>query len=419
MESLRFIHAADLHLDSPFRGLANADPKLRDSLQAATLGALENIIDHTIESKSDFLVLAGDLYDSGDRSLRALVAFRRQMERLAERDISVYIVHGNHDPLNGWGSEFQLPPNVTTFAGKPNTEPVIRRGKEIARVTGVSYARERVTDNLAATMKPDADAPYSVGVLHANVEGQAGHADYAPVTLEELKSSGFDYWALGHVHTSSLLAVEPVAVAYPGNPQGRNVRETGPRGCLQVDVDRTGRAHTQFIETNRVRWAHLEMSIREHARIDNLIVAMMDQGQEAAAAFAGPTVVRCTLRGSGPLHRDLQRDGMDEELREQLQSVISTESVRIATGPELDFESLTRTETLVSDFLKLADSALENPELRQKLTDSLGPLFRGISGANASPAGRSHQLKLSIPDDARLREWIERATSMGVDLLLE
>ena len=402
---MRFIHAADLHLDSPFRGLANADPGLRESLQSATLGAFDAIVDHTIQSKSDFLVIAGDLYDSRDRSLRALVAFRRQMERLAERDISVYVVHGNHDPLNGWGSEFLLPPNVITFTGKPNTEPVIRRGKEIARVTGVSYARERVTENLAAMMKPDEDSPYSVGVLHANVRGQAGHADYAPVTLDELKSSKFDYWALGHVHTRSTLSLEPTAVAYPGNPQGRNAREPGPRGCLQVDVDRNGKAHMEFIETNKVRWAHLEMSIRNLTRIDSLISAMQEQGREAAASFDGPTVVRCTLRGNGPLHRDLQRDGMPEELREQLQSVISTESVRISTGPELDFESLSHTETLVSDFLKLADNALNDPELRQKLTDSLVPLFR--------------RKELTPPDDERLREWIERATSMGVDLLLD
>jgi len=405
MDSLRFIHAADLHLDSPFRGLANVDSSLRDSLQAATLGALDAIVDHTIQSKSDFLVIAGDLYDSRDRSLRALVAFRRQMERLAERDISVYVVHGNHDPLNGWGSEFLLPPNVVTFAGKPNTEPVIRRGKEIARVTGVSYSRERVTDNLAAAMVPDEDSPYSVGVLHANVGGQTGHADYAPVTLDELKSSGFDYWALGHVHTRSTLATGPATVAYPGNPQGRNAREPGPRGCLQVDVDRSGQAQIQFIETNQVRWAHLEVSIREFTRIDKLISAMQDRGREAVAEFGGPTVARCTLRGNGPLHRDLQRDGVAEELREQLHSVVSAESVRISTGPELDFESLSHTETLVSDFLKLADSALNDPELRQKLTDSLGPLFR--------------KKELTPPDDVRLREWIERATAMGVDFLLD
>jgi len=282
---------------------------------------------------------------------------------------------------------------------------VIRRGREIARVTGVSYIRERVSENLAATMKPDADAPYSVGVLHANVGGNTGHADYAPVTLEELTASGFNYWALGHVHNRSVLAEAPVTVAYPGNTQGRNPRETGPRGCLQVDVDRNGRAHLQFIETNRARWAHLEISIRELTTIDSLIQTMLDRGQQAADEFDGPTVARCTLRGNGPLHRDLQRDGMADELREQLESVLPSESVRIATGPELDFESLTRSETLVSDFLKLADRSLEDPQLRQKLMESLSPLFR--------------RKELSEPDDARLRDWIERATSMGVDLLLE
>jgi len=405
MESLRFIHAADLHLDSPFRGLANANPRLRDTLQSATVGALEAIVDHTILSKSDFLVIAGDLYDSSDRSLRALVAFRRQMERLAERDISVYIVHGNHDPLNGWGSDFHLTPNVTTFAGKPKTEPVIRRGKEIARVTGVSYIRERVTENLASAMHPEDDSPYSVGVLHANVGGQTGHADYAPVTLDELIHSGFNYWALGHVHTRSVLAAEPVAVAYPGNPQGRNSRETGARGCLQIDVDRNGRAHLEFIEMNRARWEHLEVSIREITTIDNLITELMDRGRDAASRFDGPTVIRCTLTGNGALHRDLQRDGMAEELCEQLQSTVCTESVRIATGPQLDFESLTRTETLVADFLKLAERALEDPEIRQKLTDSLTPLFR--------------RRELCLPDDVRLREWIERATALGVDLMMD
>lgn len=405
MESLRFVHAADLHLDSPFRGLAHAAPKLRDSLQAATMGALERVVNHTIDSKADFLVIAGDLYDSKDRSLRALVSFRRQMEKLAERDISVYIVHGNHDPLNGWGSEFQLPPNVTTFGGRADTEPVVRRGKEVARVTGVSYPRERVTENLAASMKREEGSTYSVALLHANIGSQAGHADYAPATLNDLTSSGFDYWALGHVHTRAVLAAAPSTVVYPGNPQGRNAREIGPRGCYQVDVDRSGQAHLRFVDTSLVRWTHLDVSIQPHTKMDSLLDALYERGREAAAEFNGPTIARCTLRGNGALHRDLQREGMAEELREQLHEILPTESVRIATGPELDFASLAATETLVSDFLRLADRALEDPELRQKLAESLTPLFK----------------RKEIPsfDDARLREWIERAKAMGVDLLME
>src|SRR6266571_7629843 len=339
MDGFRFIHAADLHLDSPFRGIGDAAPALKDRLQSATLAALRRVVEHTIGAKADFLVIAGDLYDSKDRSLRALVAFRNQMERLAERNIPVFIVHGNHDPLNGWGSGFQLPPNVVTFGGRTDTERYLRRGREAAEITGVSYTRERVTDNLASSFRPSGAAPYSIAVLHANVGRQSGHADYAPAAVGDLTSAGFSYWALGHVHTRSVLAAEPAMVVYPGNTQGRNPRESGPRGCYQVDVDTHGRAHLEFVDTSVVRWTHLELSIRDCAGMDQLVDSMLREARQEASSFEGPTVARCTIRGNGVLHRDLQRDEMNEELCEVLQSVVVAESVRIATGPELDLES--------------------------------------------------------------------------------
>ena len=399
------MHAADLHLDSPFRGSADARPALKDRLQSATLGALERVVGHTIGAKADFLIIAGDLYDSKDRSLRALVAFRKQMERLAERNIPVFIVHGNHDPLNGWGSSFQLPANVMTFGGRTDTEPFLRFGREVAQIVGVSYTRERVTDNLASSFTAPPDAPYSIAVLHANIGHQAGHADYAPATVEDLVTAGFNYWALGHVHTRSILAKEPAMVVYPGNTQGRNPRESGPRGCYQVDVDTHGRAHLEFVDTSVVRWAHIELSIRDCADMDQLVDSMLREARNASAGFDGPTVVRCTIRGNGVLHRDLQRDEMNEELCEVLQSVVVAESVRIATGPELDLESLARTETMVSDFLKVAERALDEPELRQRLADSLTALFR--------------RRDMPALDDGRVREWIARASALGVDLLLD
>jgi DNA repair exonuclease SbcCD nuclease subunit len=405
MEPLRFVHAADLHLDSPFRGIGNASAALKEQLQAATLGALRRVVDCTIESKADFLIIAGDIYDSKDRNLRALVSFRKEMERLAERNIPAFIVHGNHDPLNGWGSEFQLPPNVITFGGHADTEPFIRRGREVAHITGVSYMRERVTDNLASSFKPADGTPYSIAVLHANVGHQTGHADYAPAAVADLRDAGFNYWALGHVHTRSVLASEPAMIVYPGNSQGRSPRETGPRGCYQVDVDSYGRAHLEFIDTSVARWVHVELSISKLGSMDQLIDLMLDRARGEAASFDGPTVVRCTLRGNGVLHRDLQRDAMNEELAEVLGSVAVPESVRIATGPELDVEAIARTETMVSDFLRLTERALSDDEMRERLADCLGSLFR----------------RKDMPplDDGRLREWIQQASAMGVDLLLD
>jgi DNA repair exonuclease SbcCD nuclease subunit len=405
MEPLRFVHAADLHLDSPFRGIGDASASLKEQLSAATLGALRRVVDHTIESQSDFLVIAGDIYDSKDRNLRALVSFRREMERLAERNIPVYLVHGNHDPLNGWGSGFQLPPNVMTYGGRTDTEPFIRRGREAAQITGVSYVRERVTDNLAASFKPAEGSPYSIAVLHANVGHQSGHADYAPATVGELASAGFNYWALGHVHTRCILSAEPVMIVYPGNTQGRNSRETGPRGCYQVDVDTFGRAHLEFVDTSVARWIHIDLSIATLSNMDQLVDSMLEKARLEAASFEGPMVARCTIRGNGSLHRDLQRDEMSLELAEILGSVVVPECVRIATGPEFDLETLAATETMVSDFLKLTERALEDPEMRQRMSDWIAPLFK--------------RKDMPPVDEAKLREWIQRASALGVDLLLD
>jgi hypothetical protein len=172
-----------------------------------------------------------------------------------------------------------------------------------------------------------------------------------------------------------------------------------------VDVDGYGRAHLEFVDTSVARWTHIDLSIVNMGTVDQLVDSMLEKAREESAAFEGPTVARCTVRGNGPLHRELQRDGMNEELAEVLGTVLTAESVRIATGPELDLESLARTETMVSDFLKLTECAMEDPEMRQRLADSIAPLFR--------------RKDMPAVDDARLREWIERASAMGVDLLLD
>jgi hypothetical protein len=194
-------------------------------------------------------------------------------------------------------------------------------------------------------------------------------------------------------------------VVYPGNTQGRNPRETGPRGCYQVDVDSYGRAHLEFIDTSVARWTHIELSIAGLSTMDQLLDLMQERARGEVSAFDGPMVARCTIRGNGVLHRDLQRDAMNEELAEVLASAAIPESVRIATGPELDIESLARTETMVSDFLKLTEQALVDSDMRQRLLDSLAPLFK----------------RKDMPpiDETKFQDWLQRASALGVDLLLE
>ena len=402
MRAFRFVHAADLHLDSPFRGLAQT--ALGDDLQSATFRAFDRIVTHALHSRSDFVVLAGDLYDSRDRSLRALVEFRRQMERLAEHGIPVYIVHGNHDPLDGWGSRFGMPDNVCVFDGEAREVAVVRDGREIARITGVSYTEERVTRNLARSLPPARDGAYSIAVLHANVGGQSGHAAYAPASIADLVEAGFDYWALGHIHTHAVLSRSPT-IAYPGNPQGRHARETGPRGCYEVTVTQNGRTHLKFVETDVVRWEELDFSIAGYTRMEELLDGLKAEARRMASGFDGPVVLRCRLAGSGPLHADLERDGVSEDLADELRGHVHVESLRLETRSSADRQELARSEPVIGDFLKLVERAKQDPEYRSYLEQSLSPLFR--------------RRDLPAPDASRIDEWIERAGNLGLDLLLD
>lgn len=402
MDGFRFIHAADLHLDSPFRGLTGTSPRLGERLHSATFEALERIVTHTIDSESDFLVIAGDLYDSRDRSLRALVEFRRQMERLAERDIGAYVVHGNHDPLNGWGARFGMPPNVFVFDGEPRVESVVRNGAEIARVAGISYTRERVTENLARCFRPALGEVYSIAALHANVGHQSGHADYAPASIHDLIEAGFDYWALGHVHNRAVLSESPMVV-YPGNPQGRHARETGPRGCYEVNVDAGGRSRLKFVETDVVRWQRLDVPIDPYTRFDTLVDALIEKTGRVSRAFDGPSVVRIRLAGNGPLHSDLNRDGVALELIDALSSIVDVESLDVVTGPEVDRLRAVRSEPVVGDLMALVERARRDEAFRDYLAESLRPLFR--------------RREIPAPGSERLAEWIEKAGGLGIELL--
>ena len=416
MPAFQFVHTADLHLDSPFQGLATVAPALQPILREATFQAFDRIIDLCITREVQFLLIAGDIHDATDRSLRALTRLRNGFERLAEHHIPAFVCHGNHDPLTGWSERFVWPDTVHVFhAQEVAAKPVEVNGLEIARIYGISYGMEKVTDNLALQFHKEVDAPWSVGLLHTNVSNDPNHGNYAPCQLDNLLHAGMDYWALGHVHTHCILRHQNPLIIYPGNPQGRHVRETGPRGCYLVAVDPQGCAHPEFVPVDVVRWFNERLTIEGLkdfndllGRLDERVHALRQQTEGRGA------LVRWQLEGRGIIHRALGQPGRLEDLLVTLQErwgmdspFVWSESLHDRTGREINMTVLRQDDNLLGDFLRLADGRVDDTRL-QELRHRLNPLF-------GDPRVYRH---LGTPSDAQILDWIVAAQHLGIDRLL-
>lgn len=365
-----FVHAADLHLASPFQGLARGGvpEAVVAHLREATLLAFRRLVDLCIERQAAFLLLAGDIFDDEECSLRDMFRFRDELARLDAAGIAVFAVHGNHDPLEGNRPAVTLPANTHVFGGE-ETETRAVPAVPGATVTGISYRTAREPRKLARLYAPPAEPGFHVALLHANVGGDTGHADYAPCTVEQLRGAGFHYWALGHVHERRCLCQSP-AIVYPGNLQGRNPRETGPRGALVVVADpASGQAETEFVPLQSVRWETPEVSIAGLATLDALEERLLAELENLAVACRPSSLVaRVTLVGRGALDGDLRRDHAARELAERLQErqpaalpFVWIESLRLACGGELDFAARREGDDLAGEVLRQADRLAADP----------------------------------------------------------
>src|SRR5512140_3105836 len=361
-----FVHAADLHLDSPFRAL-RADERSAALLREATFGAFARVVDLCLRERAAFLLLAGDLYDAKDRSVRARLALRRELGRLDAAGIRTFIVHGNHDPLAEDVRGIGLPASAHVFGPQWEEVKVERDGRVLCRVQGVSYPHEKVTENLSRHFRRTGPE-LTIGLLHANAGADASHANYAPCTLEELGARGLDYWALGHVHTRAEHALSNGGVAvYPGNSQGRHANETGERGCVAVTVH-AGGLERRFVATDRVRWHRLEVDVSGLADPGALADRVQERADEVCASGFDAHAVRIVLQGRGPLHAELSspeaRAGAEEELAAALGArspLVVLESLEVRTRPVLDLEALRSGGGLPAQLLDAAQKAKALP----------------------------------------------------------
>lgn len=313
--TIRFIHAADLHLGSPFKGFSGLSPAMLKAVRESTYTAFSRLVRHAVETRPDFLLIAGDVYDGEDRSLKAQEAFRQGMAELEEAGVPVFVSHGNHDHLAGSWVRFSLPGNVRVFGPDVGTHSLDVRGRKV-KIHGFSYPERHVPDPVIGKYpEAAADGAVHIGMLHGSVRGDEAHDVYAPFTTGELLAKGYDYWALGHIHQRSLLSEQP-PVVYPGNLQGLHRKETGPKGFYEVTLG-DGRPELEFIRTSALIFGRVDVPCGGVRHADEWISRCMD----ALGGFRsenGPCIADVVLCGIGPETESMFAGAPDEEWLEFL-----------------------------------------------------------------------------------------------------
>ena len=300
---VKFIHTADIHLDSPLKGLETYEDAPVEEIRGATRRAFDNLIDLAIEEEVDFILIAGDLYDGDWKDYNTGLFFASRMGRLSKAGIKVFIVSGNHDAASQITKAMPLPDNVTLFSSrKPQSVKLDDFG---VIIHGQSYSFRAVTDNLASQYPQNDSNYFNIGLLHTSLTGREGHEDYAPCTLDELKSKGYDYWALGHVHKREIVSEDPWIV-FPGNIQGRHIKETGAKGATLVTMEEGRIAEVEKRELDVLRWATCQVDLSE-CETSDMVYDAVRQGfeQELDQANGKSLALRLVLTGRCPVHAQL------------------------------------------------------------------------------------------------------------------
>ena len=315
----KFLHTADLHLDSPLLNLDNYDDAPREDFRSATRRAFDNIVDLAIAEDVKFMLIAGDLYDGDCSDFNTPLHFRARMDDLAAKNIRVYIINGNHDAASNMKKAFALtlPDNVYVF---PTRKPATQKIDELKiAIHGQGFAQREVTEDLSKNYPKAVDGYINIGMLHTNCGSRAGHDPYAPSTVDGLNSLGYDYWALGHIHKPWEIGPNPWII-YPGNPQGRHIGETGPRGCIIATCD-DNRIDRRKHEVDVMRWEKIAVSLEDCADTDAVFAQLRKHITESVvAADQRPLAARLELTGVTSVHRELTKRAAywDQKIREMV-----------------------------------------------------------------------------------------------------
>ena len=383
MKSFRFIHTADIHLDSPLKGLAGQEGSAAERIRTATREAFENLVGQALLEEVAFVIIAGDLYDGDWRDYRTGLFFVSQMGRLAAAGVPVFLLYGNHDAESQITRRLVLPENVKTFSAR-NPETFQVKELDVA-LHGQSFRQRDIADNLVPAYPEPIEGMFNIGVLHTGLGGMGGHANYAPCTLDDLVNKGYDYWALGHVHQAAILHERP-HVIFPGNLQGRHIRETGPKGAYLVTVEDGELTEALPVPGDVVRWAQLSVSVDGCARMTEAVDRVRAAIENAVARDADGRLLACRieLTGQADIHDSLlastehllaEARGAALGLGEETAWI---ERIVIATRPVLDSATLRAREDALGELQRMLEDAGEDTALHQQLEADIGELVRKL-----------------------------------------
>ena len=376
---MKFIHTADIHLDSPLSGLAAYKDAPTERLRTVTRDSFTRLVDVAIEEAVDFMVIAGDLYDGTWKDYNTGHFFCREMGRLNQASIPVYLLYGNHDAESEMTKKLTLPANVHTFESrKANT---FRIDTLKVALHGRSYKEAATLDNLAASYPAPVAGWLNIGVLHTALGGYAAHANYAPCTLAELTAKAYQYWALGHVHEHAVLKKDPWVV-FPGNLQGRHIRETGARGAMLVTADETGIQSVERVLVDALRWHRVEVDVSSAATLPE-VTRLVGKAFEQIMTDTPEHIylsVRVCVQGKTAAHGELF--GLEKQLREDILGQAAAlgmdrlwvEKVSLETEPVIDAIQMAKRSDAIADLQKFLADAPDDSALLASLLEDLRPL---------------------------------------------
>ncbi len=407
-----FLHCADLHLGSPMRGLALKDEKVAEKFAAASRDAFGDLVRRAIEERAAFVLIAGDLYDGDWRDNSVGLFFSGRMAELARSHIPVFLVRGNHDAASLITKTIALPDNVTTFATeRPETATI---DELRVAIHGRSFPDRVVDENWAIAYPAPRAGWFNIGLLHTSVENTK-HAAYAPCSVADLTARGYDYWALGHVHDFQILSRDPWIV-FPGNLQGRHIRETGAKGAVFVDVEDGRVANVRREIVDRARWIDAEVDVSAEATLSDVHNAIGNALRGPLADAAGRlAAARIGLVGATPLHRALK--SARAQIADDAQSIacelhgdvwiekLLVETTEPESGrPPLELSGL--------DLDAMMAECAADPQTRRRAAEAIAQIVAKIPGsAHSDTPGLAEDIDALIADARAIA--LARADSGG------